>query len=86
MKSVPVDFDSNDHPNHQLNQQESTIFNLLNNKKKYREMVPRRGLEPPLGYPNMHLKHARLPIPPPRHEVRALIYLAREKGGRTLLI
>ena len=31
-------------------------------------MVPRRGLEPPRPYGHMHLKHARLPIPPPRHE------------------
>ena len=31
-------------------------------------MVPRRGLEPPRGCPHMDLNHARLPIPPPRHE------------------
>ncbi len=49
-------------------------------------MVPRRGLEPPLSYPNMHLKHARLPIPPPRHEMQALKNMACQKGGRTLLI
>ena len=30
-------------------------------------MVPRRGLEPPRGYPHQHLKLARLPISPPRH-------------------
>ncbi len=35
-------------------------------------MVPRRGLEPPHGYPYQHLKLARLPIPPPRHEVLCL--------------
>jgi hypothetical protein len=29
-------------------------------------MVPRRGLEPPPGFPDMDLNHARLPIPPPR--------------------
>ena len=29
-------------------------------------LVPRRGLEPPRGYPHWHLKPARLPIPPPR--------------------
>ncbi len=34
-------------------------------------MVPRRGLEPPRGCPHWHLKPARLPIPPPRHEVSA---------------
>lgn len=37
------------------------------------QMVPRRGLEPPRGCPHMDLNHARLPIPPPRHEGRAKI-------------
>ncbi len=30
-------------------------------------VLPRRGLEPPRGFPHWHLKPARLPIPPPRH-------------------
>lgn len=30
------------------------------------DMVPRRGLEPPQGFPYQHLKLARLPISPPR--------------------
>src|SRR6056297_1372846 len=34
-------------------------------------LVPRRGLEPPRGFPHWHLKPARLPIPPPRHEGQA---------------
>ena len=29
-------------------------------------MVPKRGLEPPPGFPDMDLNHARLPIPPLR--------------------
>ena len=32
-------------------------------------LVPRRGLEPPRGYPHWHLRPARLPIPPPGHVV-----------------
>src|SRR5690606_25596766 len=31
-----------------------------------RPVVPRRGLEPPRGFPHWHLKPARLPVPPPR--------------------
>ena len=31
------------------------------------DVVPRRGLEPPQGFPHMDLNHARLPISPPRH-------------------
>ncbi len=36
------------------------------------DMVPKRGLEPPRGYPHMHLKHACLPISPLRQERRTL--------------
>ena len=31
-----------------------------------RKGVPKRGLEPPPGCPDMNLNHARLPIPPLR--------------------
>ena len=30
-------------------------------------LMPKRGLEPPRGFPHMTLNHARLPIPPLRH-------------------
>ena len=33
-------------------------------------MVPKRGLEPPHPCEYMDLNHARLPIPPLRHEVK----------------
>ncbi len=33
-------------------------------------LVPRRGLEPPHPCEYMHLKHARLPIPPSGHGLR----------------
>ena len=39
-------------------------------------VVPRRGLEPPQGFPHMDLNHARLPIPPPRR--------GRLRGGQRL--
>ena len=32
-----------------------------NTKSEFLSMVPRRGLEPPQGFPHMHLKHARIP-------------------------
>ena len=35
--------------------------------------LPRRGLEPPRGFPHRHLKPACLPIPPPRR-VRLQLY------------
>ncbi len=34
--------------------------------QQLKSVVPRRGLEPPHPCEYMHLKHARLPIPPPR--------------------
>jgi hypothetical protein len=34
-------------------------------------MVPKKGLEPPHPCEYMDLNHARLPIPPLRHEVNA---------------
>ena len=40
------------------------------NEKERGRMVPKRGLEPPRGYPHYHLKVACLPIPPLRHASR----------------
>ena len=38
-----------------------------------KEMVPRRGLEPPRPFDHQHLKLARLPIPPSGQAVGILL-------------
>lgn len=44
-------------------------------------LVPKKGLEPPHPCGYMDLNHARLPIPPLRHEVRAA---TRDRGALLL--
>jgi hypothetical protein len=43
-------------------------------------MVPKKGLEPPHPCEYMDLNHARLPIPPLRHEVNAAYPGCDRKG------
>jgi hypothetical protein len=48
-------------------------------------MVPKKGLEPPHPCEYMDLNHARLPIPPLRHEVNAAILRSCSQEGTTPL-
>ena len=43
-------------------------------------MVPKKGLEPPHPCEYMDLNHARLPIPPLRHEVNTANWAVVRKG------
>ena len=40
------------------------------NHRLYPELVPKKGLEPPHPCEYVDLNHARLPIPPLRHETQ----------------
>lgn len=45
------------------------------------DMVPRRGLEPPQGFPHKYLKLACLPISPPRQVEKNLSGVLRSVNG-----
>src|SRR4051794_8031375 len=48
--------------------------------------MPPEGVEPPPTYVDMDLNHARLPIPPRRHELQLYQPLAREAKPQALWI
>ena len=54
------------------------LFGMLWNEL----MVPRRGLEPPHPCEYMHLKHARLPIPPSGHTGESIWLSGHRVAGK----